>query len=51
MELATFDLHTDVKGEYLGPGGNPKHTAFEQGRSLSPHVLTYSNAAILLRDV
>ena len=44
------DLHTDVKGEYLGAGGNPMHTAFERGRSLSPRVLTYPNAAILLRS-
>ena len=44
------DLHTDVKGKNLGAGGNPIHTAFERGRSLSPRVLTYPNAAILLRS-
>ena len=44
------DLHTDVKDEYLGAGGNPISTAFKRVRSLSPCVLTYPNAAILLRS-
>ena len=49
-QVVCEDLHTDVKGEYLGAGGNPIHTAFERGRSLSPRVLTYPNSAILLRS-
>ena len=44
------DLHMDVKGEYLGAGGNPISTALEQVQSLSPRVLTYPNAAILLHS-
>ena len=38
----------NMKGEYLGTGGNAIHTALEGVRSLSPHVLTYPTAAILL---
>ena len=45
------DLHicTDVKGKYLGAGGNPICTALARARSLSSCVqllLTYPNTAI-----
>ena len=43
------DLHTAVKGKYLGAGGNPISTALERVQSLSSHVLTYPNATISLR--
>ena len=52
MDLSLYeDLHTDVKGEYLGSGANPISTALEQVRSLSSRVLTYPNAIILLHSL
>ena len=33
------NLHTDMKGEYLGAGGNPISTALERVQSLSSFVL------------
>ena len=44
------DLDTDVKGEYLGAGGNPISTVLELVQNLSSRVLTHPNAAILLRS-
>ena len=44
------DLHTEVKGEYFGTGGNPIRTALERVRSFVSRVLTYLNAAVLLRS-
>ena len=53
------DLHTDVKGEYLGASGNPMHTAFERGQSVFPcinipqcrHFVTFARAFAALGNV